>query len=708
MKVRKSKKGGALMKKFHKLNKILVLTLACAITTGIIVPGTQVKGAEPQTLFEEKFDAAALDTKWTLDKGPINIENREAYIHTAPNSIKLDKNDTISTSISTAGYENINVSFWYITGSYTSGKLSVEYSVDNGTTYKEIFGVDAKQQTFVSKEVQLDKDANDTNLLLRLKQYGNTGGAYTDTAPSAVNVWVDDIKVTGVAKGGAPAATATPAATAAPAATTSPAATATPAATTAPVKVSFVDVPNGMWAKSFIEDITANGVAIPLTNNEFLPESNITRAEFSALLVQALKLNTADGTNTFTDVKAGEWYEKYVIAAVKAGLIQGNGDGTFMPNGTLSRQDMAVIMSRAMKIAKGIETETDGKAYLTFTDNGAIESYAQKAIATAVKYGVIIGKPGKVFDPANSVTRAEAAKVISKILGKLEPVAASTTPAAGSEYANDDIPQAANIGSDKVLYKDVPIGKGGDVTLKIDIVTPKEKPEKPLPVLVYIYGGGWNHGTKNDHTNKIAGYVDKGYIGVALEYRLTDKTTFPGQLEDCKLAIRYLRANGDKYFMDTDRIGVWGSSSGSHLAALLGTTGDVKELEGNGGWEGYSSRVQAVVDWYGAADFTTEFANNWSSVSKLLGKNAFAVPDKAIAAMPGTYASKDDPPFLVMHGDKDQTIPYYDSVVFAQALKRAGVDLTFKIVKGAPHGFADFPDAAVMAWDFLDKKLKNK
>lgn len=696
------------MKKLHKLNKIFALTLACAITAGFVFPGARVKGAEAQTIFEDKFDASELSSKWTLDKGPINIENRETYIHTAPYSVKLDKNDTVSTSMSTAGFQDITVSFWYITGSYTSGKLSVEYSVDNGTTFKSIYDINAKQQTYTSQEIKLGADANNVSgLILRLKQYGDSSGSFVDTAPSAVNVWMDDIKVTGVPSGSA-ASTPSATATAAPTASTSPAATAAPTATPSTSNVTFKDVPNDMWAKSFIDDITKNGVAIPITNNEFLPDTNITRAEFSALLVQALKLNS-DGTNTFTDVKPGEWYEKYVIAAVKAGLIQGLGDGTFKPNDNLSRQDMAVIMSRAMKIAKGIETETDGKNYLTFNDNGAIESYAQKAIATAVKYGVLSGKPGKIFDPVNSVTRAEAAKVISKIMGKLEPIAApAATPAPGSEYANDDIPQAANIGSDKVLYKDVVIGKGGDVTLKMDIVTPKEKPEKPLPVIVYIFGGGWNHGTKDDQTNKIAGYVDHGYIGVALEYRLTDKTTFPGQLEDCKLAIRYLRANGDKYFMDTDRIGVWGSSSGSHLAALLGTTGDIKELEGTGGWEGYSSRVQAVVDWYGAADFTTEFANNWSSVSKLLGKNAFAVPDKAIAAMPGTYASKDDPPFLVMHGDKDETIPYYDSVVFAQALKRAGVDLTFQIVKGAPHGFAGFPDAAVKAWEFLDKNLKNK
>jgi len=689
------------------------MLLVCATVTSIAFPKVQVKGAEASTLFSESFSEATYGTAGSIavvepwiqegsDSSSVSTHN--SIFKSAPNGVKVDKTDAISTKISTTGCENIVVGFWYRCSSINSGKAVFEYSVDDGSSWTSIFNVDVKtDKAGVDKEVTLDSKANDqANLILRLK---------TDSLDG--NTYFDDIKVTGTTKGsGTPTATITPVATPVPAATAAP----TTAATAAPTKVTFKDVPNDMWAKSYIEKITADGVVIPIKNDLFLPDTSITRAEFSALLVKALMLTDTNGSKSFSDVKAGDWYETAILSAVKSGIIKGFEDGTFKPNDNLSRQDMGVIVANAMKIAKGIETLSETKDFLIFVDNSKIENYAQKAVATAVKYGVIGGKPGKVFDPLNTVTRAEAATVISKLMGKLDPVTlpdlnqkpTSNVPADGSEYSTEDMPEAANIGEDKTWYHDVVVGKGGDRVLKMEIVTPKQKPEKPMPVIVYIYGGGWNHGSKDDHVNKLAGYVDKGYIGVALEYRLTDAAIFPGQLEDCKLAIRYLRANGDKYFMDTDRIGVWGSSSGSHLAALLGTTGDVKELEGTGGWQEYSSRVQAVVDWYGPADFTTEFANNWSSVSKLLGKNAFAVPEIAKSAMPGTYASKDDPPFLVMHGDSDKTVPYYDSVAFAQDLKRAGVNLTFKIVKGAPHGFAGFPDASVMAWDFLEKNLKNK
>lgn len=286
---------------------------------------------------------------------------------------------------------------------------------------------------------------------------------------------------------------------------------------------------------------------------------------------------------------------------------------------------------------------------------------------------------------------------------------ASAFTAAMASTANKvlDFQIPVDLPNDLAYFHDVEIGKGGVRILKMEICAPKIKPNKPLPALVYIHGGGWNKGSKDEHARKIMGYARDGYVGVSIQYRLTHEAIFPSQLEDCKLAIRFLRANAEQYHINPDKIGVWGSSAGSHLAALLGTTGDVKELEGNGGWPGVSSRVQAVVDWYGPANFITEFANNYSSVTKLLGVKALADPDKAKRAMPGTYASQDDPPFLVMHGNKDTTIPYADSVAFSDVLKKAGVDVTLIIVDGAGHGFKEFPEANETAKAFLAKHLKN-
>ncbi|WP_438492527.1 alpha/beta hydrolase fold domain-containing protein [Paenibacillus sp. IHBB 3054] len=279
------------------------------------------------------------------------------------------------------------------------------------------------------------------------------------------------------------------------------------------------------------------------------------------------------------------------------------------------------------------------------------------------------------------------------------------------------------------LYEDVLIGNAGTRPIYTSIAVPKTTPNAPMPVMVYIHGGGWNHGDRKQALASICSYVTKrGYIGVSLDYRLTPEAPFPAQIQDVKLAIRYLRAHAAEYHLDPSRIGVWGTSSGGHLASLLGTTGqitsgdtitldtghvvNVPDLGGNGGWHQYSDQVQAVVDMYGPADFTTNFANSYKSVKALLGgNNAFSVPDQARLAMPGTYASPDDPPFFIRHGDADATIPYTDSVTFSNQLKDAGVKVVdVKIVPKQGHGFTGeaAEQASAEAWAFLDQYVKNR
>lgn len=279
------------------------------------------------------------------------------------------------------------------------------------------------------------------------------------------------------------------------------------------------------------------------------------------------------------------------------------------------------------------------------------------------------------------------------------------------------------------LYEDVEIGMAGDRAIYSSIAVPETAASEPMPVMVYIHGGGWNHGDRKQALNTICNYVLKrGYVGVSLDYRLTPEAPFPAQIQDVKLAVRYLRANAALYNLDPSRIGVWGSSAGGHLAALLGTTGDivagetieldtgamvqVPDLEGSGGWPEYSDKVQAVADWYGPADFTTTFANNYSSVTALLGGHrAFDVPEQARLAMPGTYASPDDPPIWIRHGDADATIPYTDSVTFAGQLQSAGVPIVdLKIVADQGHGFTGTASeiANAEAWAFMDEHVKNR
>ncbi|CAG7648588.1 Acetyl esterase [Paenibacillus solanacearum] len=279
------------------------------------------------------------------------------------------------------------------------------------------------------------------------------------------------------------------------------------------------------------------------------------------------------------------------------------------------------------------------------------------------------------------------------------------------------------------LFEDVEIGTAGNRKLHTSIAIPDTPPESPLPVMVYIHGGGWNHGNRKDALRSISGYVTKrGYVGVSVEYRLTPEAPFPAQIQDVKLAIRFLRAHAEQYHLDPSRIGVWGVSAGGHLASLLGTTGDlppnqevtldnghqVKSLDlgGTGGWQPYSDQVQAVADWYGPADFTTPEADKYKSLTALLGKkSALSVPDLARLAMPGTYASASTPPFWIRHGDADTTIPHANSEKFAKQLKEAGVPVVdFKIVPGQGHGFKG--DAAALsteeAWAFMDRYVKNR
>src|SRR5207249_7527270 len=174
------------------------------------------------------------------------------------------------------------------------------------------------------------------------------------------------------------------------------------------------------------------------------------------------------------------------------------------------------------------------------------------------------------------------------------------------------------------------------------------------PVILWIYAPGWSHGRKEQHIPLIS-FVNDGYSVTSIELRFSGEAPFPAQIEDCKAAVRWLRANAAKYNLDADRIGAAGHSGGGHLAALLGTSGGVQELEGSGDNMSYSSRVQAVCDVSGPSDLLRLYhdASDASTgtrpqaisyIDALLGGPAEQNKTKAIAASPIIYVSKDDPP----------------------------------------------------------------
>ena len=264
-----------------------------------------------------------------------------------------------------------------------------------------------------------------------------------------------------------------------------------------------------------------------------------------------------------------------------------------------------------------------------------------------------------------------------------------------------------NIARD-VLYKSV---NGRD--LRLDIYSPKSITQ-PLPVLLWIHGNRWSRGSKNHRPP--SNFVSRGYMVVSIDYRLSGEALFPAAIEDCKAAVRWIRANATAYHFDPDHIAAWGHSAGGHLAALLGTSGGVAELEGTGDNPGFSSRVQAVCDMSGPSDLLQFYENvsnsnegkapiARSAIEQFLGGSGGQIRAKAIAASPTTYVNKGDPPFLIIHGENDMTVPASQSELLASKLKGAGVPVTLIVAEGRGHGVGG-PAFAPEISSFFDKYLK--
>jgi acetyl esterase/lipase len=255
--------------------------------------------------------------------------------------------------------------------------------------------------------------------------------------------------------------------------------------------------------------------------------------------------------------------------------------------------------------------------------------------------------------------------------------------------------------------RDLSYVEGGHERNRLDLYLP-EKAEGRLPLVVWIHGGAWRAGNK-DRCPAVY-LVGKGYAVASINYRLSQHAVFPAQIEDCKAAIRWLRANAAKHHLDPDHIGVWGESAGGHLVAMLGTTGNVKDLDGTGGNLDQSSRVQCVVDWFGPANLATmgrQADRPDTPVAQLIGGPVQENREKARKASPLTYVSKDSAPFLIMHGDQDDVVPLAQSEALAAALKKAGVEVTLQVVKGNKHGGPGFgsPENRKLIDDFFARHL---
>ena len=279
-------------------------------------------------------------------------------------------------------------------------------------------------------------------------------------------------------------------------------------------------------------------------------------------------------------------------------------------------------------------------------------------------------------------------------------------------------PSMVSITGQRRVLRDISYGPAGASNL-LDLYLPPVTPGGRLaPLVVFLHAGAWFEGSKADCPALMATRI--GYAVASINYRLTEVAPFPAQLFDCKGAIRWLRAHAQKYGIDPRRVAVFGQSAGGHLAALIGTTGDDPSLEGNvGGNLEQSSRVQAVVDWFGPTDLIALARAQRrilrpgmkplpTPLTELLGGPVDQRHALAVEADPIFHIHRNDPPFLIMHGLADPLVPPEQSRLLATALENAGVPADLTLIPGAGHGGPPFGTPAMVKklFDFLSMSFQ--
>lgn len=263
-------------------------------------------------------------------------------------------------------------------------------------------------------------------------------------------------------------------------------------------------------------------------------------------------------------------------------------------------------------------------------------------------------------------------------------------------------PQNARVYLNRVYVAD------GHDRQKLDLYLPPTT--GTVPLIIYIHGGAWLGGSKGNPPGME--FVKQGFALASINYRLSQHATYPAQIEDCKAAVRWLRAHAGEYGLDPVRFVAWGHSAGGHLAALLGTAGGVKEFD-VGEYLEHSSAVQGVIDEFGPTDFMKmdeqrlpegmRHGGANTPEGRLVGGEIEEKKDLIAKANPITYVTPDDPPFVIIHGERDPLVPYLQSVILAEALEKAGVDHQLYIVEGAGHGGYRDPKVDELRSKFLGR-----
>lgn len=238
------------------------------------------------------------------------------------------------------------------------------------------------------------------------------------------------------------------------------------------------------------------------------------------------------------------------------------------------------------------------------------------------------------------------------------------------------------------LTADVEYGNVGGRALTLDLFQPTGS-MAPAAGLVFIHGGAWAGGSKSDYAYYGQLFAQKGYVVASINYRLAGEAPYPAAVEDCKCAVRWMRAKAAELGVDPQRIAVVGGSAGGHLSMMVGYSSDVPVLEGTGGHEGVSSRVQCVVNLYGPCDLTTDFVRNNEYANRVVRNFLGKTIDEDLAvyqqASPITYLDAQDPPTLILHGTIDDVVPIDQGDELAVKLKELNVPYLYDRLPGWPH-----------------------
>ncbi|MCF6332571.1 MAG: alpha/beta hydrolase [Draconibacterium sp.] len=232
-------------------------------------------------------------------------------------------------------------------------------------------------------------------------------------------------------------------------------------------------------------------------------------------------------------------------------------------------------------------------------------------------------------------------------------------------------------------YKDIVYKTIDSTELKLDIYHSKNI-SKPAPLLIFIHGGGWVKGDKQDYRRYLTDFAQKGYVTATIQYRFVKKVKMPGPILDVKSAVIWLKKYAEEYHIDKDKIAVIGGSAGAHLAMMIAYSSDDPDFKKNED-SLFSSRVQAVVELYGPTDLTTKYAREHPYIKIGFSKSYSEAPEMFAKASPLSYITKDDPPTLIFQGTIDELVPVIQADRLNEKLKENGVPVEYHRLKGLPH-----------------------